>query len=628
MAILLECPFHAWRYDGEEGVVKEIPYSKSIPPQVKRKCTRTWPVTEANGWIWTWYHPDQTVAPMWDVVVHPEEYGDPDWTAYEMHEWMVYGSIQNMAENGVDVAHFKYIHGTADVPLAELRWGDWGRGADVKAQMGTPRRHGRWLISYDTMGPGQSWVALPWDIRNPAGRQPCPDRKRTCCGCAMASPSPRHRPKVPAPAVAKALIRDICKQLDQDKVIWDRMRFEPTRSSATAMARFRSSANGTAAITPSPTGEGDHAGTARRGLITPPRRLQERPPVQRPGAVFASGAVDRIVGVAKLFTGIEQGKVRLGQRRARLHALDQIGIGDEGPAKADRFCPARRPAALAALSAVRLLLAMIAPDQLARSMASVSRSSSPMSTTWRIGQPQCVRRLGEGRESRCRIGGCPCRCKPLPGAMRKPTRPGPIASAMALSTTARGKRMRFSTLPPILVGALVAGGVEELVDQVAAGAVQFHPVKPCRHAHCERPAAYSSSQRGNLFGAAISRGVGASPSANAVRTGHLHRAGDGGRRDHIGLEARDWRARPRVRNASAASRSARRARGPHRPPCASLRPARANECPGCASTPCRRTGLDAFGDDQAGTCPLAHSILPSGRSARRRARLGLGSSGP
>ena len=54
---LLECPFHAWRYDGEEGVVKEISYSRSIPPQVKRKCTRTWHIREANRWIWTWYHP-------------------------------------------------------------------------------------------------------------------------------------------------------------------------------------------------------------------------------------------------------------------------------------------------------------------------------------------------------------------------------------------------------------------------------------------------------------------------------------------------------------------------------------------------------------------------------------------
>ena len=27
--------------------------------------------------------------------------------------------------------------------------------------------------------------------------------------------------------LARALIRDICKQLDQDKIIWDRQRYEP-----------------------------------------------------------------------------------------------------------------------------------------------------------------------------------------------------------------------------------------------------------------------------------------------------------------------------------------------------------------------------------------------------------------
>ena len=81
---LLECPFHAWRYDGEEGVVKEIPYSKSIPPQVKRKCTRTWHVTEANRWVWAWYHP-QDIAPLFDVV-HIPETTDPEWTDYDVHE--------------------------------------------------------------------------------------------------------------------------------------------------------------------------------------------------------------------------------------------------------------------------------------------------------------------------------------------------------------------------------------------------------------------------------------------------------------------------------------------------------------------------------------------------------------
>ncbi|WP_246202958.1 aromatic ring-hydroxylating oxygenase subunit alpha [Sphingomonas lacunae] len=221
---LLECPFHAWRYDGEEGVVRDIPYAKSIPPQVKRKCMRTWAVTEANGWIWTWYHPDPAVGPMWDVVVH-DEVGNPDWTPYEMHEWLVYGSIQNMAENGVDVAHFKYIHGTANVPEAELRWGDWGRGADVKAQMGTPNGMVDGLISYDTMGPGQSWTRFSGisETLLVASLTPVSEdvlRVRYCFT------QPRAQAEGPGAGLAKALIRDICKQLDQDKVIWDRMRFE------------------------------------------------------------------------------------------------------------------------------------------------------------------------------------------------------------------------------------------------------------------------------------------------------------------------------------------------------------------------------------------------------------------
>ena len=33
---LLECPFHAWRWD-EAGMCREIPYSLKIPPQAKRE---------------------------------------------------------------------------------------------------------------------------------------------------------------------------------------------------------------------------------------------------------------------------------------------------------------------------------------------------------------------------------------------------------------------------------------------------------------------------------------------------------------------------------------------------------------------------------------------------------------
>ena len=91
---MLECPFHAWRYDGEEGLVKEIPYSPSIPPRVAKKCKQVWPVKEANQIIWAWYHPNGD-APMYDVV-DVAETSDPNWTEYKETTWAIWNSLQNI----------------------------------------------------------------------------------------------------------------------------------------------------------------------------------------------------------------------------------------------------------------------------------------------------------------------------------------------------------------------------------------------------------------------------------------------------------------------------------------------------------------------------------------------------
>lgn len=222
---LLECPFHGWRYDGEEGVVKEIPYSKSIPPQVKRKCTRTWHVTEANKFIWGWYHPED-LPPLFDVV-HLPECSDPNWTDFEVREWRVWGSLQNMAENGVDIAHFKYIHGTADVPLGDLRWGEWGRGADVHAKMGTPWGEVDGCISYDTVGPGQSWTRFT-GISETLAIHCLTPVELDQIHVRFCFTQPRAQAEGERAGLARALVRDVCKQFDQDKVVWDRQKYNPT----------------------------------------------------------------------------------------------------------------------------------------------------------------------------------------------------------------------------------------------------------------------------------------------------------------------------------------------------------------------------------------------------------------
>ena len=105
----LRCPFHHWRYD-MEGTCVAIPYAKRIPPAA---VVRTYPVVEKNGIVFAWYHPGGE-PPKWEL---PDiaEYGDDEWTPYERREWIVKSRNQELAENTVDQAHFRYVHGTNTV---------------------------------------------------------------------------------------------------------------------------------------------------------------------------------------------------------------------------------------------------------------------------------------------------------------------------------------------------------------------------------------------------------------------------------------------------------------------------------------------------------------------------------
>src|SRR3546814_14448127 len=108
----LVCPFHGWKFDAE-GTNTEIPYSE----RTNRKGTlRTYPVVERNGISFVWYHPDAAVAPMWEVPELAEFTDDPAWSTVIRTEHVIDAAWQEMAEHGVDSAHFRYVHGTAEVP--------------------------------------------------------------------------------------------------------------------------------------------------------------------------------------------------------------------------------------------------------------------------------------------------------------------------------------------------------------------------------------------------------------------------------------------------------------------------------------------------------------------------------
>lgn len=64
----LQCPFHGWRFQGDDGSCVEIPYSKCIPEFAK---TRSWHSLEKNQRIYVWYH---------------AEGAEPEWIPEDVHE--------------------------------------------------------------------------------------------------------------------------------------------------------------------------------------------------------------------------------------------------------------------------------------------------------------------------------------------------------------------------------------------------------------------------------------------------------------------------------------------------------------------------------------------------------------
>lgn len=218
----LQCPFHSWQWNGE-GACVDIPYSKSIPPKMKKPaCERAYPAREVNGFVWMWHHPENE-----DPTYEPRSFAeasDPDWSDYEKHEWIIYGPMQTIAENGADAAHFQYIHGVADNPNYDITFDGHRRTAEVHAKMGTPRGMVDGTIAYGVDGPGQPWTRFTGicETLMLAGVTPI---AKDITHLRFAFTQLKSDRDGENGGVAKAVIKDICKQLDQDKVVWDRQRY-------------------------------------------------------------------------------------------------------------------------------------------------------------------------------------------------------------------------------------------------------------------------------------------------------------------------------------------------------------------------------------------------------------------
>jgi len=129
----LRCPFHGWCFD-PTGRCVEVPYAKRIPPHA---ALAMWPVAERNGCVFAWHHA-KGEAPSWEVPVVPE-WGAEGWSAPVRRSFRVRAHCQEMAENVVDDAHFRYVHGTHTMPRSSAEIDGHIFRVTSISMVGTPR---------------------------------------------------------------------------------------------------------------------------------------------------------------------------------------------------------------------------------------------------------------------------------------------------------------------------------------------------------------------------------------------------------------------------------------------------------------------------------------------------------
>lgn len=232
----LRCPFHGWRFDAD-GACADIPYSERVNRRAK---LRTYPVVVRNGLVFAWYHPFDE-PPEWEV---PEfaEVADPSFSDYYKSDYTIRTILQEMAENTVDPAHFRFVHGTDEVAECESYETD-GHTATMlsKQTYVTPRGVTEGRIDVYSFGPGvaKTWFTGIVDAMLVATSTPI-DGDTTIVRFNFTVR--KFDDEKTTSTVAKAFVSEISKQIQEDQPIWENKVFLPVPALADGdgpIAKFR-----------------------------------------------------------------------------------------------------------------------------------------------------------------------------------------------------------------------------------------------------------------------------------------------------------------------------------------------------------------------------------------------------
>jgi len=138
----IRCPFHDWKFEGNTGTCVEVPYDQTskIPGKAR---VETFTCLERNHLVMVWHHAEHE-EPSWKPPLISEiESGQ--WTYRGRNENLVNCHIQDICENGGDMAHFTAVHEAsifsgsepsqaleeATVGIASHEWkGSWKKGEE------------------------------------------------------------------------------------------------------------------------------------------------------------------------------------------------------------------------------------------------------------------------------------------------------------------------------------------------------------------------------------------------------------------------------------------------------------------------------------------------------------------
>lgn len=216
----LRCPFHGWTFDGA-GRCTGVPYAERIPTKASLP---SWPVTERNGYLYVWHHAGGE-EPWFDVPVVPEV-GHADWSPLRKYRWRVRSRNQELAENSVDRAHFRYVHGMANVPDAEVSVEGHVLRSLSRGKMPTPRGVVEGAIDSQSHGFGSGFTRFTGIAETVLVASASPvDEEEVDVRFAFTVKSAEGYDA--DRGVGAAIIQNIVQQMEEDIPIWENKIYRP-----------------------------------------------------------------------------------------------------------------------------------------------------------------------------------------------------------------------------------------------------------------------------------------------------------------------------------------------------------------------------------------------------------------